>query len=491
MENMKEMESISNKKVVEMFETLLTSMNVMKTELHQEMQELKDEKKEKVQLVQNLQSTQDNQQVEIDKLKEESTQNSLQIDQLVDTITRQDQVIQELKYKVDALERDRLRPNLIIQGIEEDQEEDCIMKAKSFFKNTMKLKQDISIRKAHQLGKGKGRLMKIVLTNVNDKSIIYSNVRNLQGKKNKFNKNYHIEDKIPARNREERKKFRDTCWRNKSLSVAERLLFSLKKGKLIINDKDYKYNIQQPDIQKLLKLKTDRVKEIRRLNVVAGAEIKEGSSTFTGYVCDVDNFTEVNQALEYVKFHNMDARHIVSACKISNTEYTLGTEYHDDDEHGSGKLLLDYLYEVELDNRAVFVARKYDGKHIGKARHEYLICAAKSAVNQKPFNRKTQQYQFSWSNTRGQGGGHSGGGKSKMCTASEAESTLSEDSSQSDSKVVIQAKQCLQVENSTSWNNTVEQAEAWQEQMDQRVCRNNNAATSEIVSSKITPTSVS
>ena len=133
--------------------------------------------------------------------------------------------------------------------------------------------------------------------------------------------------------------------------------------------------------------------------IAVGPSCTKSTSTFTGYVCDVETFDDVNMAYEWVKFQNLNAQHIVSACRLPSTNSSLGFEYQDDGEHGAGKILLSYMESAQLDNRAIFVARAYDGQHIGQARFEYLLKAAKSVVNQKNYNRVSGCYQFSWPKT--------------------------------------------------------------------------------------------
>ena len=84
-------------------------------------------------------------------------------------------------------------------------------------------------------------------------------------------------------------------------------------------------------------------------------------------------------------------------------------DYEDWDEHNAGRTLLDYMIDAELENRAIFVVRNYEGTHIGAKRFECLIDAAKWAVNYKPFNRVTNEFQFSWQQKKhGRGGGIGG-----------------------------------------------------------------------------------
>ena len=126
-----------------------------------------------------------------------------------------------------------------------------------------------------------------------------------------------------------------------------------------------------------------------------------------------------------VKFYNLEARHIVVACRVASTETTLGFDFEDDDEHGAGQALLTYMESAEIENRALYVVRNYDGEHIGPARFDCIIDAAKSAINQRPFNSIMQKFQFSWPRNRRGRGGRGGYNNSRLRTASEASETPS------------------------------------------------------------------
>ena len=71
-------------------------------------------------------------------------------------------------------------------------------------------------------------------------------------------------------------------------------------------------------------------------------------------------------------------------------------EFYDDDEHGAGEKLLNWMIKANIDNRAVYVTRHYDGQHIGPQRFEYIVEAAKKALTNKPFNSLMKSFQFPW-----------------------------------------------------------------------------------------------
>ena len=315
-----------------------------------------------------------------------------------DAIIYQAQVIRELTDKVGHLEKDWLRPDLIIHGIVEEKGEKCQSVVSHFFKNTMEIDAEIKIKTAHRIGKSKNRPMKVILKNSTDKAKIFANAGNLQEKKNIYKKSFKVEDQLPAKFAEKNKKNRNIVWRNKR-SVATKIALSVKKGQLIAAGKSYVSPIIVPKATDFIKLKEDEILAILDQDIKRGVSVTEQSSTFTGYICDANNFEDVNRAYEYVRYVNMKSRHIICACKIPGENVLETEEFEDDNEHGAGQILLDYIYKAKLRNCAIFVVRDYDGQHIGPIRFERMIEAAKSAVNQKPFNRLSQKFQFSWEKT--------------------------------------------------------------------------------------------
>ena len=192
-------------------------------------------------------------------------------------------------------------------------------------------------------------------------------------------------------------KQRNMIWRNKKVtSTAHKIEMSVRKGKLLAAGVECKSKLVVPAADKLLRLQPEEMLELLSIPVKKGIPVVEGGSTFTGYVVDANTFQEVNAAYKYVKYNNMSARHIVCACVIPGENIIEQQEYEDDDEHGAGQKLLDFLVDIDAKNRAVYVTRHYDGTHIGPVRFDCIVRAAKSAINQKPYNQKCDSFQFSW-----------------------------------------------------------------------------------------------
>ena len=173
------MAQFSNNKVAQMFQQIMTNINDMKTEL----KELKEDKTSNETSIKAIQQEQTAQNTEVELLKKENKMCKKKLNQLADELQHNKHVVNELYTKMQFLEKDKLRPNLIISGIQENKDENCIAVVKNFFKNELSLVHDVQIRRAHRLGKGKFRPIKVILQNADDKGLIYSNVKKLQGKK--------------------------------------------------------------------------------------------------------------------------------------------------------------------------------------------------------------------------------------------------------------------------------------------------------------------
>ena len=226
---------------------------------------------------------------------------------------------------------------------------------------------------------------------------------------------------------------------------------SVQKGKLLVNGKAFESGIIVPDAYKLLKLKSDEIEELNKQEIMRGSTVNCEDSSFVGFVCDAQSFEEVNKAYEWVKFHNHNARHIICACKIPGNTVLNSEGYEDADEHGAGIKLLEYMESANLESRALFVARFYDGQHIGPQRFQCIIDAAKSAVNQKSYNKYRNAFQFSW-HKHGRGGGLAGG--RPLRTASEVgsqESVVSQQSGHHDPEVSFGPVDLNKEPNHRSW----------------------------------------
>ena len=214
--NMKE---VTNDELMLMLQKILSDVGTVKTDVtslrtdcNTEITRLKVEKKvgdEKITLLENKQKSNANLAT---SNKKDVTHLKKQVQRMAEVIERQSQVIDELAVKIERAEKSKMRPNIIIKGIIENEGENCETLVQSFVKNKLEITEGISTKKAYRIGKGKDRPILVVLENPGDKGKIYSHVKLLQDKKNIKQKPFQVDDELPARQREQRTKFKDLMW---------------------------------------------------------------------------------------------------------------------------------------------------------------------------------------------------------------------------------------------------------------------------------------
>ena len=201
----------------------------------------------------------------------------------------------------------------------------------------------------------------------------------------------------------------------------------LEQGELMIDGKAYQKSLKAPSCREIL----DACKGQRadRLNkgFTRGQSKRFQNQEFVGFTAAVKTIAEANSYYVNLRSVHIEARHIISACRVPGRDFYANQDYVDDDEHGAGSILLDMLLESQIQNRVIFVVRSYDGSHIGPKRYDLIKQAATSAIDRAPVNTVTGIHDCIWSseitnqgstpfkrgagNTRGGRGGRGGRGE--------------------------------------------------------------------------------
>ena len=294
------------------------------------------------------------------------------------------------------------------------EEEDVIATVKLFFKQKLEIDKDIEVSDAYRVGSYKPRMVVATLANYRDKGLIFSNTKKLKDMVNSFDKPYYVSDQLTAKREAERRRMRQLVKLNEKKSTAEKLTMSIERRKLLVEGREYEKGVRSPTCRELLMPK----KEVRmsRLNakISKGTPIEKDNQCFIGYTAEVKTLQEVNLLYAKVRAMNLDARHVIAAVTIPHREFHTHDDFNDDDEHGGGAFLLNLLLESEIVNRVVFVARYYDGTHIGNRRFDAMRAAIKSAIDAAPTNKVSGRIDGIWqrnlNTTFGIRGGHGGRG---------------------------------------------------------------------------------
>ena len=292
---------------------------------------------------------------------------------LVDLVIRQDEQIQMLKERVTDLQSRSMKANVIISGIKEKEDEDCKELAKDFFKTKVKTEGEIEIEAAHRLGVGQNRQMVVRLADVEDKAKIFENSKNLKDLTNEDNKKFFVNDQVPEEMSEMRKQAKWLTQDNyETKSNAHKLQLKIKRGQLQLDGQPYVKEVDAPTPNQMLKASAKQMKRVDQIRIFESKTVSERGSTFKAHTAEVTTPQEVRDAYIKVRKLNGTATHVACSYTLAGAIGTHNQGMIDDGEHGSGRLMLNYMKTHKIANQVFFIVRKYGGTKIGPYRFNIM-----------------------------------------------------------------------------------------------------------------------
>ena len=181
--------------------------------------------------------------------------------------------------------------------------------------------------------------------------------------------------------------------RNAKLSAAEQLVMSVENSKLCVEGIPYVKAVKPPSCRAEL---CPTLTELGgQLNVeLSNPEVVtvEGQ-TFTGYAMNIKSTEDVNYGYAKVRTLHPGARHAMAAWSLPGRSFHTLKDSEDDEEHGVSNAILEILERSNIENKAVFVVRDYDGTHIGPKRVDVVREASRKVLLAKSFNPILQVHQ--------------------------------------------------------------------------------------------------
>ena len=303
------------------------------------------------------------------------------INMLVDIVISQDQKIKELDKSPIHSEAKSLKPMIMITGILEKYEENPVQVVDSFFKQTMKIPEKVQIELAYRIGNNMNRPLIVKLKDPGQKRLIHSHTENLRRVKNERGSFYYVSNMLPNQMNEKRRQLREWVKINKKLPVAKRLQMSIKKGKLIIDGKEHKPEIEPPNVKAILKMPQKEQDLANKLVVKKGGVQVEIFSRFISYAVKVKDVQDVQHAYYRVKKGHMYAHLVMCAYRLVGCKGPKLPGIEDDGEDGAGRAIIYEMIESGVHNVAVFVVRYYGGIELGKLRYQIIEDLTTKAIS--------------------------------------------------------------------------------------------------------------
>ena len=185
---------------------------------------------------------------------------------------------------------------------------------------------------------------------------------------------------------------------------VDKLTVKIDGGVLSVDGAEYRKQIRPPSCREILKASKETRMQRCNAQIKCGDIITVENQKFIGYSSCVKSMEEVNLAYAKVKSIHTDARHVIAAVRIPGRAFHNLQDFNDDEEHAGGAFLLKLLTDSGIQNRAVFVARIYEGTHIGTKRYDAMRDAVVSAINKAQKNTVTGAMEQIWLLSKGMKG---------------------------------------------------------------------------------------
>ena len=156
-------------------------------------------------------------------------------------IVKHDSSITTIDHKVTNMQTRSMRKNLIISGIKEKSKENCKVVANKFFKDKLKIDEELPIATAHRLGdkSNEERPLIVQLTNQADKGKIFQHVKNLKDLESEVGAGYFVNEQLPPVKEERKRLEKDKIKINKTLISAQQQDLKWDKGKLQVDGEPF------------------------------------------------------------------------------------------------------------------------------------------------------------------------------------------------------------------------------------------------------------
>ena len=120
-------------------------------------------------------------------------------------------------------------------------------------------------------------------------------------------------------------------------------------------------------------------------------------SIFQGFTAEIATIEEVNELYTAMRVQHTKARHVICAFRLPGQNFVKFQDYHDDQEWGAGRHVLNAMKYSSMEFRVIFVTRTYEGKYVGISRFEAYLRAARSAVAHSPHIKSRDLVHNIWS----------------------------------------------------------------------------------------------
>ena len=315
---------------------------------------------------------------------------SEQVELLAKTVARQNKQIGDLQDQLEQMQAQRTKHNMLVWGLDEQDDEDTVQVVKDFLKLQLEITKDIPLAAAYRRGKGTRHSALFTLKNFQDKFLIYKSLKNLKGKKNSAEMGYSVRDDLPEAMREKDRRNRQLMHKNRKKTYGK-MNMKMKNSMLYVNNEQYKKlvpNLKQEDV---LLLEEEEREIVQTANLVSPREHREKGNLFKVYAASISNIKEVQAIQKHLKIKHMDADHVVTTYHMEGSMPNL-RDYDDNGEIGAGARMLGVIEQKSKTQVAVYLVR-YHSQDLGMRSFDIITDLTEQALDllDEPANYQTSK----------------------------------------------------------------------------------------------------
>ena len=340
----------------------------------------------------DIEERQDKTMDEVLSAKEQLLDQKTKVHVLEGLVTHLSEKLTDMDNRVEKIEFNHMRKSFVFSGLNCQPKKDvCLNELYNFFSEEMKL--EIQIDDLFFLNKGKSSPVVATTSTIQEKISIMSNASSLKDLRNNRGQSYYINDYLPPGMNERKRRHLDIIKGNNDLG-EDKLQMIRRGGSLTIEGQPYVKRVHVPTVKEIVALTTEDFNTILDTKLTEGVKVPFKDDYFHGYTMATNNFEEVQKAYTKLKILFPNSKHIVCAYMLPGTKEFECEDFCDDEEHSSGRVLLQWMQKHKLECRAIYVTRNAKGAKLGTDRFQCYIDAAKNAIAAHPINDINNQNQL-------------------------------------------------------------------------------------------------
>ena len=277
------------------------------------------------------------------------------------------QRLSDNEHKIKQIEWNTMKRSIILTGFYANRSKAlAIEQVKCFLSEELDVEVDII--DLFTLGGPLPKPIVITFMSFNQKLQVMKKKKLLAALENEDGQPFFINDYMPARMNERKRREKDILRDNYRADRADQLDMEVKAGILSIEGNPYEKQIKEPNHSDLLDMSPEDIDELLSINIDKIEEMEVQDSTFIGFAVCASSLQEVQRAYHKVRLIHAGARHVVCAYSLQGQPKHMYQDYCDDQETNAGRVMLHEMLCNKVKARAIFAVRYCGKQKIGNAR---------------------------------------------------------------------------------------------------------------------------